>query len=270
MDKVMDMKRDLDTFLELLPPHLQEQVQKKIAQSGRPASGAPSFGGQPSGLPAGDGPAAASGAEALPFMMGPQEVQKVEMALMRSQLNSLKRIGMALRQGGALDAQTEGLWVQFIESVAGSGMEAEVPSLANYVMREAYAKDNEDLEMLGGKVRFYRELRTQLRDEISKVGKLANVVSGEDRPLAEAVRKKRFSLGLSGDVVRQEGEEVTDKAGAMKYLEELEKQLAKTNEDAEQANLEFEGVLLKEQPKLKAMSDLSQKLKDAGKAAATQ
>lgn len=253
MDKMLDLKRDIDTFLELLPPHLQKQVQKKMTQPAGQASG---------GLQGG-----ASESEALPFMMAPQEVQKVEMALMRSQLNALKRVGQALRQGGTLDASTQGLWVQFIESVAGSGMETDVPLLAKYAMREAFAEENAGLEMLGGKVRFYRDLRAKLREEIANVGKLANAVSGDDGPLPEAIRKKRFSLGLSGGVVQQEGEEVAAKVGAMQYIEELKEQLAATNENAEKANLVLQEALLKQQPKLKKMSDVAQKLKDSGKAA---
>ena len=55
LDKILDMKRDMDTFLGLLPPHLQEQVLKKIAQSTGQASG---------GLQGGAG---GSATEALPI-----------------------------------------------------------------------------------------------------------------------------------------------------------------------------------------------------------
>ena len=71
-------------------------------------------------------------------------------------------------------------------------MEVDVPSLVKYVMREAYSEENEGLEMLGITVRFYRDLRTKLREEITKVKKLADAVSGEDGPLSETIRKKRF------------------------------------------------------------------------------
>ncbi|MBT3604858.1 MAG: hypothetical protein HN521_17490, partial [Candidatus Latescibacteria bacterium] len=165
MDKVMDMKRDIDTFLALLPPHLQTQVRKKMAQPAGRASG-----GQQGG---------ASEAGNLPFVMAPEAVQQIEMALMRSQLNMLKRIGMTLRQKGNLDASMQGQWVQFIESVSGSGMETDVPSMTKYVMREAYAAENEGLEELGGQVRFYRDMRTKLREEIAAVKKMAGAVPGE-------------------------------------------------------------------------------------------
>lgn len=253
MDKVLDMKRDIDTFLELLPPHLQEQVQKRMMQSAGQAS---------SGLQGG-----VSEPEALPFVMAPQEIQKVEMALMRSQLNVLKRIAGALRQGGNLDARTQEQWVQFLESVAGSGMETDVPSLAKYVMREAYSEGNQDLEMLGNTVRYHRDMRAVLREEITKVKKLANEVSGEDGPLSETIQKQRLSLGLDGKMKLQPGREVAAKADAMQYIEELENQLTTINENAEKATLELQEALLKQQPKLKAMSDVSQKLQDAGKAA---
>lgn len=253
MDKVLDMKRDIDTFLALLPPHLQAQVRKKMAQPAGQASGAMQDG--------------VSGAENLPFVMAPQEVQAIEMALMRSQLNMLKRIGTALRQKGHLDASMQGQWVQFIESVSGSGMETDVPSMTKYVMREAYAAENEGLEELSGKVRFYRDMRTKLREEIAAVKKVTDAVPGGDGALSEAVRKKRFGLGLDGGVAQQMGEEVKTKASAVQYLQELETQLAKTNEDAEKTNLAFEDMLLKQKPKLNAMSEMSQKLQEAGNAA---
>ena len=245
MEKVMDMKRDMDTFLDLLPPHLQTQVQKKMAQTA----------GQMLAVPE------------LPFVMAPEELQKVEMALMRTQLNSLKRIGVALRQGGGLNAQTQDLWVAFLESVASSGMQADVGLMTKYVMREAYAAENEGLETLGGKLRFYRDVRTKLKAEIEKVEKLVHAVSGEDGPLSETIRKKQFGLGLNGEATVREGEEVANKVGAMAYLEELKKELEQTNEHAEQINLELEAALLKQQPKLKMMSDVSQKLQEAGQAA---
>jgi len=254
MDKVLDMKRDMDTFLGLLPPHLQKQVQQKMAQSVRQASG---------GVQGGAGGAAPGD---LPFVMTPQDVQKVEMALMRSQLNVLKRIAAALRQGGSLDARTQAQWVQFLESVAGSGMETDVPSLTKYVMKEAYSEENKDLETLGNTVRFHRDMRATLREELTKAKKLADAVSGEDGPLPEAIQKKRVTLGLDGKMKLQPGPEIASKAGAMKYIEELEKHLSTTNENAEKATLKLQEALLKQQPKLKTMSDVSQKLQDAGKA----
>jgi len=251
MDKVMDMKRDMDTFLELLPPHLQTQVQNKMAQS------------------AGQVLTALGNMEdpELPFVMAPQELQKVEMALMRNQLNSLKRIGGTLRQRGTLDAQTQGMWVAFLESVAGSGMPSDVGLMTKYVMHEAYAAENEGLETLGGKLRFYRDMRAKMKAEIERVEKMVNAVPEADGPLSETIRKKQFSLGLNGEAMVREGEDVSRKEGALTYLEALKKELAETNEQAEKVNLELESALLKQQSKLKMMSDVSQKLQDVGKAA---
>ena len=254
MDKVMALKRDMDTFLALLPAHLQDQVRKKMAQ--------------PAGQVAGVFMDGVSQPEAaLPFVMSPQEVQKVEMALMRSQLNSLKRIGAALRQGETLTNNTQKLWVQFVEGVAGSGMEADVPSLTKYAMKEAFAEENAGLESLGSMVRFHREMRKKLKEEIAKVEKLAQSVAGEDGPLTEAIREQLFSLGLDGGVSQKSGLEVKSKKDAVAYLDRLKAQLAKTNEDAEKASLELEDALLKQKPKLKAMSDMAQKLQDSAKAA---
>lgn len=254
MDKVMDMKRDIDTFLELLPSHLQDLVRKKMAQ--------------PAGQVAGALMGSVSQPEAaLPFVMSPQEVQQVEAVLMRAQLNSLKRIGAALRQGGTLTDNTQKLWVQFVESVSGSGIEADVPSLTKYAMREAFAEENAGLESLGTMVRFHRDMRAKLKEEIAKVEKLAHAVSGDDGPLAAAIREQRFSLGLDGGVAQKSGLEVKTKSGAMHYLDTLKEQLAKTNEDAETASLELEDSLLKQKPKLKAMSDVAQKLQDSAQAA---
>jgi hypothetical protein len=249
MDKVMQMKRDIDTLLDLLPPHLQAQVQKKMGQS----------------QALGDGAEDVAEMENLPFVMGPQDVQKVERVLMRSHLNALKQIGGALRQKGTLDAQA--MWVQVMENIAGSGTETDVPLMTKYVMKEAYAKENEGLDMLGGKVRFYQNLRAKLREEMAKVKKATQAVPGDDGPLPETMRKKQFSMGLNGDVSIREGDEVAVKTGALQYLTELENQLATTNENAEKAALELEDALLKQQPKLKAMSEVSQKLQDAGNAA---
>lgn len=251
MKKVMDMKRDMDTFLDLLPPHLQTQVQKKMAQPASQVLGGAGNMAEPE----------------LPFVMAPQELQKVEMALMRNQLNSLKRIGGTLRQKGTLDAQTQELWVAFLESVAGSGMQADVGLMTKYVMHEAYAAENEGLETLGGKLRFYRDMRSKLKAEIEMVEKLVNAVAEEDGPLLETIKKKQFGMGLNGEATVREGEEVANKVGAMAYLEILKKELEQTNEHAEQINLELESALLKQQPKLKMMSDVSQKLQDAGKTA---
>ncbi len=251
MDKVMQMKRDIDTLLDLLPPQLQAQVQKKMGQS----------------QALGEGAADVAETENLPFVMGPQDVQKVERVLMRSHLNALKQIGGALRQKGTLDAQTQAMWVQVMENIVGSGTEADVQLMTKYVMKEAYAKENEGLDLLGGKVRFYQNLRAKLREEMAKVKKATQAVPGDDGPLPEAMRKKQFSMGLNGDVAIREGDEVAAKTGALQYLAELENQLATTNENAEKAALELEDALLKQQPKLKAMSEVSQKLQDAGNAA---
>ena len=146
-------------------------------------------------------------------------------------------------------------------------METDVPSLTKYVMREAYAEQNKGLEDLGSTVRFHRDMRSKLRDEIAKVKKLADAVPGADGPLSEAIQKKRITLGLDGKVKLQPGPKIMAKTDALQYLEELKQHLTANNEKAEQAALELEKVLLKQQPKLKAMSDLSQKLQDTGKTA---
>lgn len=253
MERVVTLKKEMDTFLALLPAHLQAQVQKKMGQS----SGSP-MGGVQGGIVQ---------AENLPFVMTPQDVEKVEMALMGAQINSLQRIGVALRQGGTLNARTQGMWVALIESVDNSGMDADVGLMTKYVMREAYAKENEGLETLSGKVRFHRDMREKLQEEIARVKKATDSVSGADGPLAEGIQKKTFGLGLDGGVAVQNGDVVNNKADAMAYLGELEKELAKTNEHAETASLALEKELLQKQAKLKTMSDMSETLKKAGQEA---
>jgi len=158
-------------------------------------------------------------------------------------------------------------WTQFIENVAASGMEADVPSLTKYVMKEAYSERNKGMANLGSQVRLYRDMRTQLRKEIEKVKKLAHAVPGADGPLSETIPKKQLSLGLDGTMKLQVRGQVAAKTDALQYLEELEKHLATTNEKAEKASLELEEILLKQQPELKAMSDVSKKLQDVGNAA---
>lgn len=254
MDKVLDMKKDIDTFMALLPPELQKQVQDKMAQSSNQTA-------------RGNHSVDAEQFQDLPFVMTPQDVKKVEVALMRSQLVILKRIATALRQKGTLDANLQNQWAQFVEGVAGSGMGADVPSLTKYVMREAYAKQHEDLELLGNKVRYYRDMRDMLKEEIEKIKKLTDTVSDAGDPLPQSIRKKRFSLGLDGSLKQQVGNEIADKADALQYIEELKQHLTTTNEGAEAATLELEGALLRQQSKLKTMSDISQKLEQSGKAA---
>ena len=250
MDKVFETKKEMDTFLGLLPPHLQEQVKKKMAQSS---------GGAQEGGDAID--------QKIPFIMTQLEVQKVEMALMRSQLIILKRIAGALRQSGTVNPTMQVQWTEFIESVSASGMEADVPSLTKYVMKEAYSEGNKGLEELGSQVRLYRDMRTQLRDEIAKVKNLAAAVQGTTGQLSESIPKKQVSLGLDGKMKLQVRGQVTSKTDALQYLEELEQHLSATNENAEKASLELEEILLKQSPKLKTMSEVAQKLQESGKAA---
>ena len=110
-------------------------------------------------------------------------------------------------------------------------------------------------------------MRTQLRDEIAKVKKLAAAVQGTTGQLSESIPKKQVSLGLDGKMKLQVRGQVTSKTDALQYLEELEQHLSATNENAEKASLELEEILLKQSPKLKTMSEVAQKLQESGKAA---
>ena len=254
MNKVMSLKREMDTFLGLLPPHLQDQVKGQLKAASSSAA-------------VGEVPLTDSGSVNLPFVMTAQEVQQVESVLMRSQLNALKKIAVALQKEDGLNTQTQALWTQFVRSVAGSGMTADVPSMAKYVMREAYATESGALETLGGQVRYYRELRARLKEETARLEAILQKLSGEAGPLPQPIQTKEFSLGLNGEVTIKEGGEVVDQAAAKAYAEALAKQLEMTNESAEKASLDFEKALLAQEPELKAMSEVSQKLLDAGASA---
>ena len=287
LDRALKLKGDMNRLLLQLPPRYHDALQKALekpedpspkakpkpksdpAASQTPAPGSPQPPGE--GGPTGGMP---PGLEKLVYMR-PEDVKRVEQALMSAQLRELRRIGMLIQQlsaqQGTLDAATRGRWVNFVEGVAGSGMEVQPQTLVQYVLHAAYAEATQDLGLRAAKVAFYNNLRAKIRAEILKTREIEEAVAGaaDEAPLKNPFKKKRFLTEPTpdGTVHVQEGELVSSKGQLAGYAEALEQQLQAVGNDAGAANTALQQALQNQQQTLQTVTNVSKMLKDAATAA---
>lgn len=145
-------------------------------------------------------------------------------------------------------------WSRLV-SAAGLRSEADVSALVQWVLRQAYLETNKDLKFYADKVRYYNEMKQEIRDD------LGHARSG--RPV------KGIALvpyRPDGAAVKTEPPRVLSKTERDQYIKSLEDKLNGIGDDAQLANVDLQNVLQKQQQTLQMMSNVSKMLHDTAMA----
>ena len=141
---------------------------------------------------------------------------------------------------------------------------ADVLALVQLVLRESYLEATENLRLYAEKVRFYNQLKRQMREELSRAREhLANYPEASPLDEIDPLGKVRFTSSLTEDehgCVRVQtidvGEAMTVKELEC-YIERLELELATVGDDSQLANVDLQNMLQKQQQALQMMSNIS-------------
>ena len=60
-------------------------------------------------------------------------------------------------------------WESFLKDVRSNGVPIDVNELVQFVLRESYIETTEDLRDYAEKIKFYNDMKRQMRDEISRI-----------------------------------------------------------------------------------------------------
>ena len=240
--------------------------------------------------------------EVLP--MGDAEAQRFADALPQS----LVQEGQAFAEQIVRDPNSPELqsrWAEYVAQVqSGSeGYGLDVNGLVQWVLREAYLQNTEDLHFYAQKVKFFNEMKKAIRDELQDARKLQAEIStaaalwakqqGDDadpkdyplnvqvtaddgtvygpfgHPNAKTFDPSAIEFDENGNPVFKVSEEPLNpntREGLETYIKNLEEQLSSVGDDAQLANVDLQNNLQKQQQTLQMMSNISKMLHDTAMA----
>ncbi|HET6344020.1 MAG TPA: hypothetical protein VFH51_03760, partial [Myxococcota bacterium] len=172
-------------------------------------------------------------------------------------------------------ATLQGRWSQFLSRMSVDGW-MDVNQLIQWVMREAYVNNTEDLKIYAQRVKYFTDLRRVLRTEISRARKFQSdhrQGHGGDASLDAPFDRKRFDTEprVTADGAWQVREpqpdgEVTDGKAVEAYIKDLEQLLSGVGDDAQMAQLELQNMSQRQQQVMQMLSNLSKVLHDTSMA----
>ena len=200
------------------------------------------------------------------------------------------------KPGVVANSDLQGRWSEFCGKMSMSG-NVDINALVQAVLRDSYMETTKDLHFYAQKVKFYNELKAQIRDELttartdlSKVSTAANSwasetnaactdescedVSASDYAIPGGYNYKAFSSTpgmVNGAPVVQDPTALADApdgtmGGLETYIKNLEEQLNSVGDDAQLANVDLQNMLQKQQQTMQQMSNISKMLHDTAMA----
>ncbi len=227
----------------------------------------------------------------LPGFITSMEQNGFVTGLTSQEMSSLKSIASTVAAfsssnfSSASTGNVQAQWAEFVtKTKVGSAMD--VNALVEFVLREAYMQTNQDLQFYAEKVRFYNELKKNIRDELTTARKALSGMAGAAPEAAFdwSTYQSSASNGAGGKiagpvdfsstpVVSSTGEVQVGaaqtasglsatKEGVETYIKNLEEKLNSVGDDAQLANVDLQNMLQKQQQTLQMMSNISKMLHD--------
>jgi hypothetical protein len=224
--------------------------------------------------------------KALPGIVSGLEVSGTVSGLTSDELSALRTLASSIAGlsggvgTGSNMAGVQGQWADFIAKKATGGA-MDINALVEFVLRESYQETNKDLQFFAQKVRFYNQLKKQIRDELTKAREfMATKAGAKDADDIGWIAGYPNSAGTTGPlqfsdtpVMDEHGNPVpadpvagddtsNTKAGLDTYIKNLEEKLNSVGDDAQLANVDLQNILQKQQQTLQMMSNISKMLHD--------
>ena len=176
----------------------------------------------------------------------------------------------------AATAVLQSRWGEHIAKMNVDGW-MDVNQLIQWVMREAYINNTEDLRGYAYRVKYFTDLKRAIREELVKARNFQRehqvLESGQVR-MNESYTKRKFNTVPEVDprtgamTVRspETGEITQDPRGMDEYIKELEQLLNTVGDDAQLAQVDLQNVTQKQQQTLQTLSNLSKVLHETSMA----
>jgi citrate synthase len=88
--------------------------------------------------------------------------------LTRTQLGESKLISVMIARGESADT-IQSIWKDLVAKI---NAKVDIHSFVQYILRESYLEQNKDLQLYAAKVKYYNDMKKQVRDEIERTRKL--------------------------------------------------------------------------------------------------
>ncbi len=192
--------------------------------------------------------------------------------------------GLVMQSGSANNyADVQGQWADFISKTNITG-EVDVNMLVQQVLREAYMQNTEDLQFYAHKVKFFNEMKDQIRERLVDMRELMGKQAGndDDANLNNGVTVGRLEFDATPvwdqdqgryipsepqlQSIDNDGGTISTKGELDAYITNLEEKLNSVGDDAQLANVDLQNMLQKQQQTLQMMSNISKMLHDTAMA----
>lgn len=176
----------------------------------------------------------------------------------------------------AATAVLQSRWGDHISKMNVDGW-MDVNQLIQWVMREAYINNTEDLRTYAYRVKFFTDLKRSIREELTRARNFQRentVTEGGNTRLSASYDMRKFSTVPNTDprtgalaVRAAEGNGSTDDPKTLdNYLKELDQLLNTVGDDAQLAQVDLQNVTQKQQQTLQTLSNLSKVLHETSMA----
>lgn len=172
-------------------------------------------------------------------------------------------------------ATLQSRWSQFVSRMSTDGW-MDVNQLIQWVMREAYINNTDDLQAFAQRVKYFSETKKALREELQRARQFRTehqAGHGQDATLDQPFTTKEFLLdpevghdGSWGVRPPVDGQAINTVREMETYIKDLETKLQTVGDDGQLAQLDLQNATQKQQQVLHVLSNLSKVLHDTSMA----
>ena len=173
-------------------------------------------------------------------------------------------------------AALQGRWALWSERTRAPTL-MDPNEMTQWVMRQAYVDNSEDMRTYAYKLHFQTELKSRLRDELQRAREHRSdcgpASDTESKALTKPYAKKRIRRdplvapdGIHSVRAVESAGEIVDADALNDYIRDLETALSTTSDDMQVAQLELQGMSQRQQQVMNALSNLSKSLHETSMA----
>jgi hypothetical protein len=180
----------------------------------------------------------------------------------------LNAVTSQIKQGNSGSARD--LWGQAVASYSGRGGAngTDINAMIQWVLRESYLGQMEDLKDYAEKVKYYNNIKKTLREHLAETRKTAiRMASPESKKIVEVVAVVRFPPRYrpGATATFKRGRIGMNRDDLKAYVKNLEEQLGTVGNDAQLAQMQLQDALQKRQQVIQAMSNIMKMMNDTAK-----
>ncbi len=171
----------------------------------------------------------------------------------------------------ALEGPLQDRWSAFVSDMKIKGGATDVNALVQWVLRDSYQETTKDLYFYAEKVKFYNNIKKDIRAELQRARDVWVDYAGKDETTAlstpfKATPPATEFTGATEGTATQPHDDCTTKAELETYIQEMEESLSSVGDDAQLANVDLQNMLQKQQQTMQMMSNIAKMLHDTAMA----